>query len=64
MAQSRTENDSGVGRFGKHVLAVLVLLVAAWIVVKLIVGIVAVLFVPILVIVAIVAMIWAWRVLF
>jgi hypothetical protein len=64
MAQSRTEGDSGIERFGKHVLAALVLLVAAWIVVKLVVGIVAALFVPILVIAAIVAMIWAWRVLF
>lgn len=64
MNQSRTEADSRAGGFGKHILAVLVLLVAAWIVVKLIVGIVAALFIPILVIAAVVAMIWAWRVLF
>jgi hypothetical protein len=57
-------NQSGVERFGKHVLAVLVLLIAAWIVIKLVVGIVAALFVPLLVIAAIVAFVWAWRVLF
>ena len=56
--------DSGVGRFGKHLLAIIVLLLAAWIVIKLVVGIVAALFVPLLVIGAIVAFIWAWRVLF
>jgi hypothetical protein len=64
MNQSHTENDSGVERFGKHVLAGLVLLIAAWIVVKLVVGIVTALFVPILAIVAIVAIVWALRVLF
>lgn len=57
-------NESGVERFGKHVLAGLVLLIAALIVVKIIIGIVAFLFVPLLAIVAIVALIWAWRVLF
>jgi hypothetical protein len=62
--QSRTEPESRAGGFGKHVLAVLVLLVAAWIVIKVVVGIVTVLFVPILVIAAVVALIWAWRVLF
>jgi hypothetical protein len=64
MTQSSTENGSGMERFGKHVLAGLVLLIAAWIVVKLVVGIVAALFVPILAIVAVVALIWALRVLF
>jgi hypothetical protein len=63
MNQAHTENDSRVERFGKHVLAGLVLLIAAWIVVKLVVGIVTALFLPILAIVAIVALIWAIRVL-
>jgi H+/Cl- antiporter ClcA len=57
-------NNSSVERFGKHVLALLVLLLAAWIIIKLVVGIVAALFVPLLVIGAIVAFVWAWRVLF
>lgn len=56
--------ESGAERFGKHVLAVLVLLLAAWIVIKLVIGIVAALFVPLLVIGAVVAFVWAWRVLF
>jgi H+/Cl- antiporter ClcA len=57
-------NNSSVERFGKHILAVLVLLLAAWVVIKLVIGIVAALFVPLLVIGAIIAFIWAWRVLF
>lgn len=57
-------NNSTVERFGKHVLALLVLLLAAWIIIKLVIGIVAALFVPLLVIGAIVAFVWAWRVLF
>ncbi len=64
MTPSSAESNSVVGRFGKHVLAGLVLLVAAWIVIKLVIGIVAALFVPILVIGAIAAMVWAYRVLF
>jgi hypothetical protein len=48
----------------KTALAAIVLLIAAWIVIKLVIGIVTVLFVPILVIVAIAAIIWAYRVLF
>lgn len=57
-------NNSSVERFGKHVLALLVLLLAAWIIIKLVIGIVAALFVPLLVIGALVAFVWAWRVLF
>jgi hypothetical protein len=64
MAQSRIQSESAGGGFGKHILAALVLLVAAWIVVKLVIGIVAALFVPVLIIAAVVALIWAWRVLF
>ena len=58
------EGSSSVERFGKHVLAGLVLLVVAWIVIKLVVGIVTALFFPILAIAAIIALIWAIRVLF
>lgn len=57
-------NNSTVERFGKHVLALLVLLLAAWIIIKLVIGIVAALFVPLLVIGAVIAFVWAWRVLF
>ncbi len=58
------EGSSSVERFGKHVLAGLVLLIAAWIIIKLLVHIVAFLFFPILAIAAVVALIWAIRVLF
>jgi hypothetical protein len=64
MNQPHTEPESRSAGLGKHVLAVLVLLLAAWIVVKLVIGIVTALFVPILVIAAVIAMVWAWRVLF
>jgi hypothetical protein len=64
MNQSQTQKGTLGERFGKHVLAGLVLLLALWIVVKLVIGIVVALFVPILVIVALVAIVWALRVLF
>jgi hypothetical protein len=63
MNQLQTQNNSIAERFGKHVLAGLVLLIALWVVVKLVIGIVVALFVPILAIVAIIAVIWALRVL-
>jgi hypothetical protein len=50
--------------FGRTVLAGLILLVAVWILLKVVIGIIAALFIPIVAIVAIVAVIWAWRVLF
>jgi hypothetical protein len=49
---------------GRTVLAGLILLVAAWILLKIVIGIVAALFFPIIAIVAIIAIIWAYRVLF
>lgn len=64
MSPAGAEGESTAGRFGKHVLAVFVLLIAAWIIIHVFVHIVAFLFFPILAIVAIVALIWAIRVLF
>jgi hypothetical protein len=49
---------------GRTVVAGLVLLVAVWILLKLVIGIISVLFFPIVAILAIVAIIWAYRVLF
>jgi hypothetical protein len=63
MDQQVAKRNSTVERFGKHVLAGLVLLVVAWIVVKIVVGVVVALFVPVLAVVAIIAVIWALRVL-
>ena len=57
-------NESGVERFGKHVLAIIVLLIAAWIVIKQEVANEAAQCVPLLVIGASSAIVWAWRVLF
>lgn len=60
---SSAHEGSTVERFGKHVLAILVLLIALWIVIKLVVGILTFLFYPILAIAAVIALIWAIRVL-
>jgi hypothetical protein len=56
-------NESRLQQFGKHVLAGLLLLIAGLILLKVVIGIIAALFFPILAIVAIVAIIWAVRVL-
>jgi len=61
---SEAREGSSVERFGKHVLAALVLLIALWILIKVLVHVVAFLFFPILAIAAIIALIWAIRVLF
>jgi len=56
-------NESRLQQFGKHVLAGLLLLIAGLILLKVVIGIIGALFFPILAIVAIVAIIWAVRVL-
>ncbi|MHB8492184.1 MAG: hypothetical protein ACYDA6_08260 [Solirubrobacteraceae bacterium] len=63
-SKARADGETVAHRFGKHVLALLVMLVAAWVVIKLVIGIVTALFVPILLIIAVLAIIWAFRVLF
>jgi len=64
MSESRVEQgESRLQQFGKHVLAGLLVLIVALILLKIIIGIVAALFFPVLAIVAIVALIWAVRVL-
>jgi hypothetical protein len=57
-------NETNSRSFGHTVLAGLILLVAVWILLKIVIGIVAALFVPIVAIVAIAAVVWAFRVLF
>ena len=49
---------------GRTAIAALILVLAVWILVKVVVGIVAVLFVPIVLVLAVVGIIWAYRVLF
>jgi len=56
-------NESRLEQFGKHVLAGLLLLIVALLALKIVIGIVAALFFPIMVIAVIVAIVWAIRVL-
>jgi hypothetical protein len=57
-------NETSSRSFGRTALAALILLVGVWILLKIVIGIVAALFFPIIAIVAIIAIIWAYRVLF
>jgi hypothetical protein len=50
--------------FGRMVVAVLILAVAAWVLLHLVIGIVTFLAVPVIAVLAIVAIVWAVRVLF
>ncbi len=56
--------ESSSRSFGRTMLAALILVVAAWILLKIVIGIVAALFFPIIAIIAIIAVVWAYRVLF
>ena len=56
--------ESSSRSIGRTVLAALIVLVAGWILLKIVIGIVAALFIPIVAIAVIVAIIWAYRVLF
>jgi hypothetical protein len=60
---SLEQSESRLGHFGKHVLAGLLVLIVALILLKIIIGIIAALFFPVIAIVAILALIWAVRVL-
>jgi hypothetical protein len=57
-------NESSHRSIGRTVIAALVLLVAGWVLLKVVIGIVAALFFPIVAILAIVAIVWAYRALF
>jgi hypothetical protein len=57
-------NESSHRSIGRTVIAALVLLVAGWVLLKVVIGIVAALFFPIVAILAIIALVWAYRVLF
>jgi protein-S-isoprenylcysteine O-methyltransferase Ste14 len=57
------DKPSRFHNFGRHVLAFLVLLIAGWVVLQFVIHIVAAVFTVVLVILAIVALIWALRVL-
>ena len=57
-------DESSHRSIGRTVIAALILIVAVWVLLKVVIGIVAALFFPIVAILAIVALIWAYRVLF
>lgn len=57
-------NESSHRSIGRTVIAALVLLVAGWVLLKVVIGIVAALFFPIVAILAVIAIVWAYRVLF
>ena len=57
-----TSSPSGTS-FGKRAIAALILLLAAWILVKVVVGIVTAVFWTVAAIVAVIAVIWAVRVI-
>jgi protein-S-isoprenylcysteine O-methyltransferase Ste14 len=57
------ERPSRFHDFGRHVLAFLVLLIAGWVVLHFVIHIIAAVFTVVLVLLAIVALIWALRVL-
>jgi hypothetical protein len=58
-----TSSSSGGASLGKRALALVILLIAAWILFKVVIGIVAFAATAIVVVLAIVAVIWAIRVL-
>lgn len=57
-------NESSHRSIGRTVVAALILLLAVWILLKIVIGIIAGLFFPIVAILAVVAIVWAYRVLF
>ena len=58
------EHERSSRSFGRTALAALIILFAGWILLKVVIGIVAALFIPIVAILAVVAVVWAYRVLF
>jgi len=57
-------SNSSTRSMGRTVAAVLILLIAGYIVLKIVIGIALALAVPVLLILAVVGLVWAWRVLF
>ncbi len=57
-------NESSSRSFGRTALAALILLVAAYVLLKVVIGIVLAIALPVVAILAVVALIWAYRTLF
>ena len=64
MAQLNDPSTSPSRSWGRTAIAALILVLAVWILLKVVIGIVAALFVPIVLVLAVVGIIWAYRVLF
>ena len=64
MAQLNDPSTSPSRSWGRTAIAALILVLAVWILLKVVIGIVAVLFVPIILVLAVVGIVWAYRVLF
>jgi hypothetical protein len=63
MAQS-TQSDSAGRSLGRTVIAILVLVVVGYLLLKLVIGIALAIAAPVMLILGVLALIWAWRTLF
>jgi uncharacterized membrane protein len=64
MAQPNDSSTSPSRSWGRTAIAALVLVLAVWVLLKIAIGIIAALFVPIVVVLGVLAIVWAYRVLF
>jgi hypothetical protein len=64
MAQLNDSSTPSSRSWGRTAIAALILVLAVWILLKVVIGIIAALFVPILLVIAVVGIVWAYRVLF
>jgi hypothetical protein len=64
MNESPTTTPSSSRSLGRMIVAVLILAVAAWVLLHIVIGIVTFLAVPVIAVAAIVAIVWAVRILF
>ena len=64
MAQLNDSSTHSSRSWGRTAIAALILVLAVWVLLKIAVGIIAALFVPIVVVLGVLAIVWAYRVLF
>jgi hypothetical protein len=64
MAQLNDSSTPSSRSWGRTAIAALILVLAVWILLKVVIGIISALFVPILLVIAVVGIVWAYRVLF
>jgi hypothetical protein len=61
---SESTSKSSSRPIGRTIIAGLILLIAAYVLLKIVIGIVLAIAVPLVLILAVVGLVWAWRVLF